>query len=236
MIMVPPGTFTMGADTGGEADERPAHKVALPGYWLDRTEVTNEAYDACVAAKACRAPLMRAFRSPKQPVTFVSWDDAQTFCKWKGKRLPREAEFERAIRGDDARRFPWGNEEPSATRAVFGVGQPKDVGSLPAGKGPFGHDDLAGNVWEWMEDFYDPIAYTREKVASCDEIMATQKKLAQEGKHGFTGTNPIPNECEHSIRGGAYNYGGAGLRATNRVHHAGYFRIAVLGFRCARDL
>jgi hypothetical protein len=70
---------------------------------------------------------------------------------------------------------------------------------------------------------------------TCDEIKAAQNELRAAGKQGYTGSNPIPTECEHAIRGGAYNYGWSGLRATNRVHHAGYFRINVLGFRCAKD-
>ena len=240
MFPVPAGTFTMGADTGGEGDERPAHKVTLPAFLLDKTEVTNAAYAECVDATQCRPRASRDFPRPKQPATFVGWEDARAYCAWRGKRLPREAEFERAIRGDDARNYPWGNEPPNAERAVFARPMPNDVGSKPAGRGPFGHDDLAGNVWEWMDDFYDPFAYARAtasegRVGTCDEILAAQDKLRKEQKQGFTGTNPIPVECERSIRGGAYNYGGAGLRATNRVHHAANFRIPVLGFRCAKD-
>ena len=246
MLLVPAGTFTMGADKGGEEDERPAHQVTLRAFWLDRTEVTNEAYRACAAAKACRprsADVVKRFpqfNGPRQPVSGVSWRDARAYCAWKGGRLPREAEFERAVRGDDGRRFPWGNEPPTKARAVFASGRPEPVGSRPAGRGPFGHDDLAGNVWEWMEDEYDPIAYRRPTAAAgkpgtCKEILATQNQLRREGKQGFTGSNPIPTTCERAIRGGAYNYPGHGLRSTNRVHHAGSFRIPMLGFRCARD-
>jgi len=240
MALVPAGTFTMGADTGGEEDEHPAHQVTLAAFYLDKTEVTNEAYKECVAASVCRPQPNHDAIGPKQPATFVSWDDARTYCAFRKKRLPREAEFERAIRDDDGRRFPWGNDEPTADRAVYARGAPLDVGSKPAGRGPYGHDDLAGNVWEWMEDEYDPFAYTRPgasegKPGTCAEITEAQNQLRRERKQGFTGSNPIPTVCEHSIRGGAYNYGGPGLRSTNRVHHAGYFRIAVLGFRCAKD-
>jgi formylglycine-generating enzyme required for sulfatase activity len=246
MLLVPAGTFVMGADTGGEEDEHPAHKVTLPAFWLDRTEVTNEAYKACVAAKVCKPKSPNVvkkypqFNGPRQPVSGVSWTDARAYCSWKGSRLPREAEFERAVRGDDGRRFPWGNDPPTKDKTVFAAGKPENVGSRPAGRGPYGHDDLAGNVWEWMEDEYDPIAYRRPaagegKPGTCKEILAIQNKLRREGKQGFTGSNPIPTVCEHSIRGGAYNYPHYGLRSTNRVHHAGGFRIPMLGFRCARD-
>jgi sulfatase modifying factor 1 len=246
MLLVPGGSFTMGADTGGEEDEHPAHMVTLPAFWLDRTEVTNAAWDECVAAGECRpkSPSMRAqhpdFNGPEQPVSGVSWDDARGYCAWRGKRLPREAEFERAVRGTDDRRFAWGNDPPTHETTVFGTGHPEDVGTHPTGRGPYGHDDLAGNVWEWMQDEYDPYAYRRASASegvpgTCPEIMAAQGELHAQHKQGFTGSNPIPTECEHSIRGGAYNFDPHGLRATNRVHHPGRFRIPMLGLRCARD-
>jgi formylglycine-generating enzyme required for sulfatase activity len=179
-----------------------------------------------------------------QPVVGVSWQDARAYCVWRGKRLPREAEFERAIRDDDGRRFPWGNDPPTPARTVFarnlGTQAPDDVGSHPSGAGPYGHDDLAGNVWEWMEDEYDPLAYRRASAdkgvpGSCREILEAQDKLRAEGKQGFTGSNPIPTECERVLRGGAFNYDGPGLRSTNRVHHPGGFRLVMSGFRCAKD-
>ena len=255
MLLVPAGSFTMGRDTGGEADEHPAHVVTLAAFYLDKTPVTNSKYLECVAAKKCRrydaAVASRnhagddaLFRGPNQPVDGVSWDDAKTYCAWQGKRLPREAEYERAMRDDDGRMFPWGNEAPTPDRAVFGKpfggGATEDVGTHPNGRGPYGHDDLAGNVWEWVEDPYDPIAYTREGASrgepgTCAQILATLAKLRDSGAQGFTGSNPIPTTCEHVLRGGAYNYGPFGLRATNRVHHPGGFRLVMSGFRCAKD-
>lgn len=247
MLLVPAGTFTMGTDAGGEGDERPAHQVTLPAFWLDRTEVTQEAYEACVAAGACKpadpeilATFGGLFRGPKKPVVGVSWFDARAYCTHLGKRLPREAEFERAVRGDDARRFPWGNDAPTHERAVYETNYTEEVGSRPSGRGPFGHDDLAGNVWEWMEDDYDAVAYVRPtasegKPGSCDEIRAAQDKLRAEKKQGFTGSNPIPTGCDKAIRGGAYNYAAGGLRSTNRVHHPATFRLRMTGFRCAKD-
>lgn len=243
----------MGADKGGEEDEHPAHQVTLAAFYLDKTEVTHEAYAACVAAGVCKASSATVRASfpgsqlPKHPVNGVSWNDAKAYCTWKGKRLPREAEFERAVRDDDGRRYPWGNEPPTPERTVFSralgpsPGQSTDdVGTHPTGRGPYGHDDLAGNLWEWMDDEYDPFAYTRPgapqgKPGTCMEIMAAQDKLRNEGRQGFTGSNPIPNECEHSIRGGAFNFPAEGLRSTNRVHHGAHFRIVMLGFRCAKD-
>ena len=107
------------------------------------------------------------------------------------------------MRDDDGRRFPWGNEPPTPERTAFGRplgtapghGTTDDVGAHPTGKGPYGHDDLAGNVWEWMEDEYDPFAYSRATASvgrpgTCAQIMAAEEKLRAEGKQGFTGSNP----------------------------------------------
>jgi formylglycine-generating enzyme required for sulfatase activity len=256
MLLVPAGTFSMGADQGGEDDEHPAHPVTLAAFYLDRTEVTNAAYTECVHAHTCRLPDAgsaranhagsdEAFRHANQPVVGVSWDDAAQYCRFRGKRLPREAEWERAARGDDARRFPWGNDAPTPAHAAFGralsTGTTDDVGTHPAGRGPYGHDDLAGNVWEWMEDEYDPIAYRRPTASrgqpgTCAQILASQEELRRDGKQGFTGSNPIPRICEHVLRGGAFNYDGPGLRTSNRVHHPATFRLVMAGLRCARDV
>jgi formylglycine-generating enzyme required for sulfatase activity len=254
MRLVPAGTFKMGSDNEGEMDERPAHDVKLKGFYLDVTEVTNGQYSECVEAKVCRAwredaaksmkyKSEKAFRGPKQPVMGVSWDDAKTYCEWKGKRLPSEAEWERAARGDDGRTFPWGNEAPDPDKhgCFEGCksGATADVGSFPADAGPFGHHDLAGSVWEWMADYYDPYAYKRKGAAegvpgSCEEILETQDELRKTKQQGYTGSNPIPAECERVLRGGAFNYHRKGLRSSNRVHHPGSWRLLVAGFRCAK--
>lgn len=249
MLLVPAGKFVMGAVDWGELDERPAHEVELPAFFLDANEVTNEDYGRCVEAGVCRAPTPDSaeknkvgpdsrFRGPKQPVSSISWEDAKTFCSWNGKRLPTEAEWERAARGDDARRFPWGEEEPTAAHATFRSSVTTDVGTHPDGDGPFGHHDLAGNVWEWVDDVYDPFAYEREGAArgvggSCEASLRAFDELRRTKRDGFTGANPIPDECERVLRGGAFNYPGHGLRATNRVHHPPRFRLVMSGFRCA---
>lgn len=169
MLEVPGGTFVMGQDDGGEADERPSHAVTLKTFWLDRTEVTNANYQECVRADKCapyRADVAQrfgagpeaGFRGEQQPVVGVSFIDASRYCAYRGKRLPREAEWERAARGQDRRSFAWGNAKPTAERACYGrkpgaKGATTDpVGSHPAGAGPYGHLDLTGNVWEWTAD------------------------------------------------------------------------------------
>jgi formylglycine-generating enzyme required for sulfatase activity len=251
MALVPAGPFTMGADDIGEMDERPAHTVTLPAYYLDLTEVTNEAYGRCVSAGVClpsdpkNAEVNRfghdsRFRAPKQPVSSITWDSARAYCIWAGKRLPTEAEWEKAARGTDGRRFPWGNKEPTREHAVFAGGVTAVVGSHPKGDGPYGHHDMAGNVWEWLEDIYDPMAYSRSSAdkgipGSCPEVMQSLEELRSRRKQGYTGTNPIPTECERVLRGGAFNYPAPGLRSSNRVHHPARYHLVMSGVRCALD-
>jgi formylglycine-generating enzyme required for sulfatase activity len=251
MALVPAGSFVMGADAIGERDEHPAHEVTLPAFYLDLTEVTNEAYAKCMAAGTCEEPDPKSsmkngfgadarFRGPRQPVSSVSWDSARAYCAWVKKRLPTEAEWEKAARGTDGRRYPWGNAPPTAKHARFESGVTADVGSHPLGDGPYGHHDLAGNVWEWVEDAYDPFAYKRPgakagAIATCDAALAALAELRNGGIKGYTGSNPLPTECERVLRGGAFNYGGPGLRASNRVHHPARYHLVMSGFRCARD-
>jgi len=259
MLPVPGGTFSMGADGVGEKDEQPAHSVTVSGFWLDKTEVTNEKYLECVAAGACKpyrdnvargfgAGPEAGFRGPEQPVVGVSWFDASGYCAFRGKRLPGEAEWERAARGDDGRKYAWGSAPPDPERlACFGrkVGArgatTMPVASYPDGRGPYGHYDLTGNVWEWTRDIYDPMAYSREGSpqgipGSCEQVMESLAALRKAKRQGYTGSNPIPKTCERALRGGAFNDPGAGLRASNRVHHPPEWRMLVAGFRCAKDV
>jgi formylglycine-generating enzyme required for sulfatase activity len=258
MLPVPGGTFTMGADGVGERDEQPAHSVTVQGFLLDKTEVTNGKYLECVNASACKpyrdnvargfhAGPEAGFRGSDQPVVGVSWYDATAYCAFRGKRLPGEAEWERAARGDDDRKYAWGNAAPDAARlACFGrkVGAKgattMPVASYPEGRGPYGHFDLTGNVWEWTNDVYDPMAYGRDGrdrgvPGTCEQVLESLASLRKEKRQGYTGSNPIPTTCERALRGGAFNYPAAGLRASNRVHHPPEWRMLVAGFRCAKD-
>ena len=258
MLPVPGGTFTMGADGVGERDEQPAHAVTLPGFLLDKTEVTNASYRECVSAGACKpyrdnvargfhAGPEAEFRGADQPVVGVSWFDAGDYCRFRGKRLPREAEWERAARGADGRKYAWGNATPDAqrlacfARKVGGKGATTmPVASYPDGRGPYGHFDLTGNVWEWTADVYDPMAYERAgrdrgEPGTCEQVLESLAALRQGKRQGYTGSNPIPTSCERALRGGAFNYPGGGLRASNRVHHPPGWRMLVAGFRCAKD-
>jgi serine/threonine-protein kinase len=167
-VYVPAGTVRMGGlDVhADDRDELPAHDVSLDAFWVDKLEVTNAMYMLCVQAGACDPPGDWAsderpsyFNNEEfkdYPVVHVTWEQAGSYCAWAERRLPTEAEWERAARGDDARNYPWGDEPPDEIYANFNslVGDTSRVGSYAAGIGPFGALDLAGNVWEWVADFY----------------------------------------------------------------------------------
>lgn len=239
-VMIPAGSFYMGSDDRGEPDERPRHQLELQAFLIDRTEVTRGDYRRCEGAGVCTSarPLDARFQDPRQPIVGVSWHQARTYCAWARGRLPTEAEWEKAARGADGRVFPWGDQYPDGTRAVYGrseaTGHPEPVGSRPRGDSPYGLHDMAGNVWEWVESPYDPYAYrTPTRPATCETALAALADLRARGVRRFTGTNPLPNECERVLRGGGWNYGGEGLRSANRVHHPAGFRLVMSGFRCA---
>src|SRR5688572_4892352 len=162
MACVLGGRFELG-DARGRRDERAPGEVHVDTFFMDRTEVTNEQYAPCIAAGRCKKPMpFRNFGRPRQPIVAVSWFDAVAFCEMHGKRLPTEAEWERAARGPNNTRYPWG-DEPRGCEAVVvkteagegcGKKRTEEVGSRPAGH--FGLFDMAGNVHEWVQDFYTP--------------------------------------------------------------------------------
>lgn len=171
---IPEGTFRMGSlDTDSQKNEEPDHNVTLKAFWMDKLEVTNGMYAICVQAGACDPPQefksqtrKSYFNNPEfndYPVVYVTWLQADTYCKWAGRRLPTEAEWERAARGDDFRTYPWGDDRPDSSRGNFNyfVGDTTRVGSFPAGASPFGILDMAGNVTEWVHDYYDGNYYAQ---------------------------------------------------------------------------
>jgi iron(II)-dependent oxidoreductase len=167
MIEIPAGPFTMGSDTG-EADEAPAHEVDLPAFEIDQFEVTNADFAQFVEATGYQTDAEKEGRSKNwrddaegkdnHPVVRVSWNDAVAYCEWLGKRLPTEAEWEKAARGTDGRMYPWGDEwDPSkANVKETGLRGTAAVGSFGTGTSPYGVEDMAGNVWEWTADWYEP--------------------------------------------------------------------------------
>ena len=161
MVHVPAGEFLMGDDASPFAPEKPAHLVYLDEYWIDRTEVTNAQYRACVEAGVCPEPEFwwnEELNGDDQPV-LVPWESARTYCERVGARLPTEAEWEKAIRGIDGREWPWGNEfeenRANLSDDVDGYGGTAPVGSFPGDVSPFGLLDAAGNAAEWVSDWFD---------------------------------------------------------------------------------
>jgi serine/threonine-protein kinase len=162
LVFVPAGEFTMGSDSS--PDEQPVHQVTLGSYWIDRTEVTNAQYTNCVDAGKCLPPVnMEHFNDSNyaaHPVVHVNWDQAKAYCSWAGRRLPSEAEWEKAARGTDARAYPWGGILECSKANFFGCeNDTAPVGSYEGGKSPYGAYDMAGNVWEWVKDWYSPDYY-----------------------------------------------------------------------------
>ncbi|HXV68234.1 MAG TPA: formylglycine-generating enzyme family protein [Nitrospira sp.] len=166
MVTIPEGLFDMGFD-GIKAleDERPLHRVRLSTFSMDRYEVTTEQYAAFLASEGREVPWqwgqVDLARHSDRPVIGVDWYDADAYCRWKGKRLPTEAEWERGARGTDGRLYPWGNQEPNKDLANFALGARfsysqvlMPVRSYEKGQSPSGVYQMAGNVWEWVQDWY----------------------------------------------------------------------------------
>jgi iron(II)-dependent oxidoreductase len=167
MVRIPAGEFVMGTDERF-SDEGPQHLVHLDAYLIDRYPVTNLQYQAFIEATHRRAPAnFEARRHPPgkadHPVVQVSWFEARDYCEWAGKRLPTEAEWEKAARGTDGRPFPWGEHfdirranTPVRWSALGRRGDTTPVGAFPQGASPYGLHDVTGNVWEWTASWYKP--------------------------------------------------------------------------------
>ncbi len=225
MRLVPAGEFTMGGNDTGDVGSRPAQKVYLNAFYIDKFEVTNEMYDACVYAVECRKPHNGGsatrntyFPNPvfaKFPVLYVDWKMANAYCAWRGARLPTEAEWEKAARGKDARLYPWGNQEPDCNLANHAgcVADTTPVDQHEAGQSPFGIYGMSGNVWEWTSTLFKGYPYN-----------------ADDGREDPTALG------ERIARGGSWHvFGGnsGNVRADIRLKlDPGYFG-GYVGFRCA---
>lgn len=241
LVYVPAGEFMMGAsadDPYALLRETPPHTVYLDGFWIDSTEVTNAMYARCVAEGACSQPAQDGSFSRSSyhmeescgayPVIYVTWDQAQEYCQWAGRRLPTEAEWEKAARGTDGRLYPWGDEEPTGAMAnLCGIecrAEPNDpaiadgfvdtapVGYFPADSSPYGALDMAGNVSEWVAD---------------------------RGDSGYYVVSPANNPTGPTtgrtrvIRGGLFAIIPRGARVTVRSFLLPYAANEATGFRCA---
>ncbi len=222
MVFVPAGYFDMGSglnDANADEDEQPVHKVYLDGYWIDKTEVTNSMYQQCISAEVCTRPAQTKFHTNPEysnhPVIGVSWDQANIYCEWAGRRLPTEAEWEKAARGTDGRIYPWGNDPPSNSLLNYNhlVNKTTPVGTYPAGASAYGALDMAGNAWEWVADGYSQEYYS---------ISASNNPISE---------SPVNRRV---LRGGNWDSNAEGVRAANRFW-AFPGRNDTDGFRCAQS-
>lgn len=236
-VYVGSGSFQMGSvddDLLAYNNERPPHEVTLPSFWLDRTEVTNDQFRQCVAGGDCEPPTECDWGEPTynkaglgdHPVVCVDWPSAQAYCAWAGGRLPTEAEWEYAARGPQNRLYPWGDLFDSGRLNYCdkscaldhhdpgyydGYARTAPVGHYPAGAGFWAGWDMAGNVWEWTQDWYDLDYYLNSPI---DDPPGPAEGVAR------------------SMRGGSWMEGEADLRAAIRLGRKPEFRMANVGFRC----
>jgi formylglycine-generating enzyme required for sulfatase activity len=234
--LVPVGEFEMGAEGGAaDRDEAPKHKVHLDAFYIGKFEVTNRDYSLFVKATGRRAPenddpKYNLWRGTSMldgvadlPVINVSWEDAAAYCQWIGGRLPSEAEWEKAARGTDGRTYPWGNDPVTGNRTNYsienvtfweGPATLAKVHQYDFGRSPYGAYEMAGNVWEWTQDWYDEGYYKNSSPR-----------------------NPLgPSDGkERVVRGGGWQSNPTTVRSANRNKHLPTDRRIYLGIRCAKD-
>jgi formylglycine-generating enzyme required for sulfatase activity len=222
MALVPAGEFLMGSAADG-----PEHRVYLDSFYMDKFEVTAARYAKFMGETSRAQPFfweeVNLKSDGERPVIGVDWHDADAYCKWAGKRLPTEAEWEKAARGTDKRTYPWGSDDPSSQlanysvdgkRAWQGMSTLSPVGSFEEGKSPYGLYDMAGNVWEWVADWYDASYY----------------RFSPDRNPPGPSKGPMK-----SIRGGAWLTPGNNMRMSRRNFDPPVNRFLYVGFRCAQS-
>jgi len=231
MIFVPAGIFEMGTNTvRSNKTDQPAHRVDVPDYWIDKFPVTQAQYAHFVVAKHYRSPLnWEKGKIPtgleEHPVTLVSWYNARDYCHWAGKRLPQEAEWEKAARGVSANRWPWGNKmDVSRLNTYYNVGRTSSVRHYLHGASPYGAMDMAGNVSEWVFDEFAP--YNAEKGA----LLSFKPNLDQ-----FTGAGSenVERTIKRVMRGGSWKSDPFSTESYHRNYSLPNMASDFFGFRCA---
>jgi len=221
MVDIPAGDFTMGSldtDTDALSSEKPQHTVTLSAYSISKYEITQAQYKQFMDATNHSAPTgdWDPVAKANYPVIYVDWNDAKAFCEWSGGRLPTEAEWEKAARGTDGRKYPWGNDSPTCSLLNYDytcVGHTTSVGSYPSGASPYGLYDMAGNVWEWCSDWYDGNYYSSSPNSN------------PQGPNGGSG---------RVDRGGSWVNNAAYVRCSYRYLNDPSNRYGDLGFRLLR--
>lgn len=216
MIYIPTGKATVGSDTG-DPGEAPPHSVEVTEFYISRYEVSNEEYREFVVNTGREPPSHWVGSTippglEKHPVTWVSFSDAEAYCLWRGGRLPTEAEWERAAHGEKPRVYPWGDDFDANCANTWQSGRRSTapVGSFPLGASPFGAQDMAGNVFEWVDGFFTP-------------YPGSTAKFSETEKH------------YRILRGGSWNFSEYYARTTHRLARSGGDKSRSFGFRMARN-
>ena len=241
MVVIPAGPFVMGTNyKNADAQNRPQHKVDLPAYRIDKYLVTNAQYARFIAATGHRPPSSwKDGRIPEGellfPVTLVNWYDAAAYARWAGKRLPTEAEWEKAARGTDGRRWPWGNTmDPSRLNTYYNVGSPSKVDAYVSGRSPYGVFDMAGNVSEWVQDDFLPY---QNSDAPADLFKGKVARVLSEQDQAMKLSDLVEiNKRYKVLRGGSWKSDPFSTASFHRNYALPNFASDFFGFRCASDV
>jgi iron(II)-dependent oxidoreductase len=239
-VLIPAGPFTMGTDMArADPHNKPQHTVSLAAYSIDKYLITNAQYAQFVVATKHRPPLdWKNGRIPDlkvlHPVTMVSWFDAVAYCGWAGKRLPTEAEWEKAARGTDGRRWPWGdNMDPARLNTYYNVGATNPVTQFANGVSPYGVFDMAGNVSQWTATEFQPYAGS----PAATEVF--KPKVAVEGEgadRAMKVADFVEVEALYKVRrGGSWKSDPFSTSAYHRDYSLPHYASDFFGFRCAKD-
>ncbi len=241
MIQIPAGPFSMGTDSErANSQDRPQHEVMVEDYWIDKYPVTNAKYARFIVSTKRRPPLdwddgVIPTGRYLYPVTMVSWYDAQAFCRWEIKRLPLEEEWEKAARGTDGRRWPWGNKiDPKLLNTYYSVGSTTDVTNYVAGASPYGVFDMAGNVSEWTASDFEPY----EGSDAPRELF--KPRIMQESSNPVDRGMSLAEQVEvvgvYKVRrGGSWKSDPFSTSVYHRNYSMPHYASNFFGFRCAKS-